>query len=88
MRPAGRRCRLLRRGAPVCGVRREVRDTTGAGDSFNAGFIYGMVRGMGICLAAAMGNACGSVSVTRYGGASACASLEDAEYAVRTGRVK
>lgn len=81
--------------AACCGeVRRfaaydaEVRDTTGAGDSFNAGFIYGMVRGMGICLAAAMGNACGSVSVTRYGGASACASLEDAEYAVRTGRVK
>ncbi len=65
----------------------KVVDTTGAGDSFNAGFIYGFVNGLGLERAAKYGNACGSVSVTRYGGASSCASLEDAEKTIETGRV-
>ena len=52
----------------------KVVDTTGAGDSFNAGFLYGFLKGYGIKKAAEYGNACGSVSVTRYGGASASGS--------------
>lgn len=52
-------------------------DTTGAGDSFNAGFLYGFINGLGFEKAMDYGNACGSVCVTRVGGATACASLDD-----------
>lgn len=42
-------------------------DTTGAGDSFNAGFLYGFLQGLPYetCLKAA--NICGGISVTGYG---------------------
>ncbi len=43
-------------------------DTTGAGDSFNAGYMYGVLTGhdTGECLQ--YGNACGALSVSAYGG--------------------
>jgi sugar/nucleoside kinase (ribokinase family) len=52
-------------------------DTTGAGDSFNAGFIYGFLNGFDLETCMRYGNACGSISVTRIGGASACATLDE-----------
>lgn len=52
-------------------------DTTGAGDSFNAGFIYGFLNGFDFNKCIIYGNACGSISVTRVGGASACPGLEE-----------
>jgi len=52
-------------------------DTTGAGDSFNAGFIYGFLNNMSMEDCLTYGNACGAVSVTKVGGASACATLAD-----------
>ena len=45
-----------------------VKDTTGAGDSFNAGFIYGYLRGMTMDECLKRGNGCGSLSATMLGG--------------------
>ena len=54
-------------------------DTTGAGDCFNGGFLYGFLndKDIGTCLE--YGNACGSVCVTKIGGASSCAAIGDIE---------
>ena len=43
-------------------------DTTGAGDSFNAGFIYGYVNTMPVSDCLVYGNGCGALSVTQLGG--------------------
>lgn len=58
-------------------------DTTGAGDSFNAGFIYGFLNGFDFKECMTYGNACGSISVTRVGGASACATLDEVERLIK-----
>ncbi len=60
-------------------------DTTGAGDSFNAGFIYGYIHGKSLEECMNYGNACGSISVTKIGGASACATLEEVEKLISEG---
>lgn len=58
-------------------------DTTGAGDSFNAGFIYAFINGMSLEECMDYGNACGSISVTRIGGAAACADLDEVKRLIK-----
>lgn len=58
----------------------EVVDTTGAGDSFNAGFIYKyVVEGGSKPEALRFANACGAIAVTRVGGASSVPSAAEVE---------
>ena len=67
---------VLRRTA-ISGM--QVVDTTGAGDSFNAGFLYGLLRGHSLPRCLDYAAACGAISITRVGGASALASAEELE---------
>jgi len=45
----------------------EVVDTTAAGDCFNAGFLYGALKGMPLAWCIHSGNACGALATTRRG---------------------
>lgn len=62
-------------------------DTTGAGDSFNAGFLYAWLDGKSLSDCLDYGNASGSVSVGRMGGTADCPTLEDVQRCIRNGRV-
>ncbi|WP_135553493.1 carbohydrate kinase family protein [Paenibacillus cymbidii] len=52
-------------------------DTTGAGDSFNAGLIYGRLAGMADAELLRFAGACGAMATERIGGAQAVPSLAD-----------
>lgn len=53
-------------------------DTTGAGDSFDAGFIYAFLSGWDLAPALQMACVCGSLSTRASGGVEAQATLEEA----------
>jgi sugar/nucleoside kinase (ribokinase family) len=72
-------------------VRREgfevdVVDTTGAGDSFNAGFLHGYLAGMDLAECVDLGNACGALSTRAPGGTTSQATFEEAREFARTAR--
>lgn len=52
------------------GIEMEVVDTTGAGDNFNCGYIYGQIKGYTLEESLRIGNLCGGLSVTKIGGSS------------------
>lgn len=58
------------------GYRVDAVDTTGAGDSFNAGYIYGFLSDRETAHCLAYGNACGAFSVTAYGGHTAIPGID------------
>ena len=58
-------------------------DTTGAGDSFNAGFLYGFLHGWPLASMLYMGTACGSLSTTRAGGTAGQPTRDEALAALR-----
>jgi sugar/nucleoside kinase (ribokinase family) len=58
----------------------EVVDTTGAGDAFNAGFLYAhIVEGCSMSDALRFANACGAIAVTTIGGATFPSSAAEVE---------
>ena len=66
------------------GFKVNVLDTTGAGDSFNAGFLFArIVRGMPVAESLHFANACGALCVTGYGGTAAQPTLERVEAFLR-----
>ena len=61
-------------------------DTTGAGDSFNAGFLHRWLQGAPIVECLQLGAACGALSTLGLGGTAAQPTLADAEAFVARGR--
>lgn len=55
----------------------EVVDTTGAGDSFNSGFIYKYLHGSDIEECTLWGNACAGISTTKPGGTTAFPDISE-----------
>jgi sugar/nucleoside kinase (ribokinase family) len=77
---------LVRRGgetfrAPALAV--DVVDTTGAGDSFNAGFLYGYLHHYPLEDALRLACACGSLSTRAAGGTAAQPTLAEAQTALQ-----
>jgi sugar/nucleoside kinase (ribokinase family) len=65
----------------AAGHRVEVVDTTGAGDSFDAGFLAAWLAGQRLERALALGNACGALSTRALGGITAQATMAEARAA-------
>jgi sugar/nucleoside kinase (ribokinase family) len=61
----------------------EVVDATGAGDSFDAGFIAGRLRGLDLPGAVALACACGALSTRALGGTTAQPTFDEARTAAR-----
>lgn len=62
---------------PACSVK--PLDPTGAGDSFNAGFLHSWLRGEPILSCLRLGAACGALSTLGLGGTAGQPSLEEAQ---------
>ncbi|MBO3803426.1 MAG: sugar kinase [Candidatus Brockarchaeota archaeon] len=52
-------------------------DPTGAGDSYDAGFVTGLLRGHSLKRAATLANAVGALSVTKFGPMEGCPNLSE-----------
>jgi sugar/nucleoside kinase (ribokinase family) len=55
----------------------DVLDATGAGDCFNAGFLYGWLAGRSLTDCLVLGNICGACAVQAYGGYRGCPSRHE-----------
>jgi len=68
--------------ASVPSMAAAVEDTTGAGDSFDAGFLFGHLSGWPLERALALGCACGTLSTRGLSGTAAQPTLEEAMQAL------
>jgi len=57
----------------------ESKDTTGAGDSFNAGFLSKRLAGGDVSTCLRYGSACGAIATTKLGGSTASPTASEAE---------
>jgi sugar/nucleoside kinase (ribokinase family) len=69
----------------VGAINAAVVDTTGAGDSFDAGFLAGFLDGKSLQACLALGNACGALSTRVAGGTEAQPTMDEALAAVESG---
>jgi sugar/nucleoside kinase (ribokinase family) len=77
----GARGAMVQRGnerASAQALPMDVVDTTGAGDTFNAGFVYGYLAGWELARALRLGCVCGSLSTRAAGGTTAQPTLAEA----------
>jgi sugar/nucleoside kinase (ribokinase family) len=54
-------------------------DTTGAGDSFDAGFLYGHLNSLDLRKSLTLANACGAMSTLGMGGTETQTDWEEAQ---------
>jgi sugar/nucleoside kinase (ribokinase family) len=76
----GRRGAVARRGgqtARAAALKVKVIDTVGAGDNFNAGFLYGFLHGWELEKSLRLAAACGSLSTRLAGGTAAQPALDE-----------
>lgn len=66
----------------------KVIDATGAGDCFNAGFIYGLLHDLPAGVSLALGNLCGGAAVQAVGGYAGCPTEEGLLEAARAGGIE
>jgi len=66
----------------------ELRDTTGAGDACNAGYLAGRLMGLGIADRLALANACGALTVTASGGTGGLHGLDQARRLMASGTLR
>lgn len=80
LKAGGRGAMTLDRGDVVSapGFPVQAVDTTGAGDSFNAGFLHAWLRDLPILDGLRWGNACGALSTRGVGGTATQASADEA----------
>jgi sugar/nucleoside kinase (ribokinase family) len=69
------RSRILNEHAPSIDVKPV--DTTGAGDAFDAGFLYGITQGHTINESMRYGAICGALTITNIGGATGTPTLDE-----------
>src|SRR5437763_1933082 len=69
--------------SPAFEVPSGCRDTTGAGDAFHAGFIYGMLRGDDVEECMKLGNAVGALKCRSLGGRAALPNLDELKEFIR-----
>jgi len=78
---AGIRAKEVQR---VPAIPMEVADTVGAGDSFDAGFMYGFLNGWSLERSLKLAVVCGSLSTRAHGGTTSQPTLEEALEAIQT----
>ena len=61
----------------------EVIDTTGAGDAFSAGILYGLLKGLSAPAAGLLASACGAAATTVWGAGGAFPGRENVESVLR-----